>query len=105
MEITRGSDNVFEDLGLPNPEEHLAKARLTYRITTLLEESGGPSRDAAHRVGLTEAELNDLLRGRLEEFSLDDLFRMLNALGQDVEIIVRERTITGRPGSLVATTA
>lgn len=105
MEFTQGSDNVFEDLGLPNPEERLAKARLTYRISTLLEESGASERDAARRFGITEAELRHLLRGHLEEVLLDDLFRMLNALGQDVEIVVRERIPAGRPGTLVATTA
>jgi hypothetical protein len=30
--VTRGSGNVFADLGLPNAEERLAKAQLAYAI-------------------------------------------------------------------------
>ncbi|WP_293143308.1 MULTISPECIES: XRE family transcriptional regulator [unclassified Microcoleus] len=31
-------------------------------------------------------QITDLLRGKLSEFSIDRLFRFLNALGSDVEI-------------------
>ena len=31
-DITPGSGNVFKDLGFPNPEECLVKAKLAYKI-------------------------------------------------------------------------
>jgi len=35
--ITPGSGNVFADLGLPDPEQRLAKARLASRILDAVE--------------------------------------------------------------------
>jgi len=42
-------------------------------------------------MGLTQPNVSDLLRGRLDSFTLDRLFRCLDALGQEVEIIVRPK--------------
>jgi hypothetical protein len=36
--IEQGSGNVFADLGYPNTEEALTKARLAQRITEVLEK-------------------------------------------------------------------
>ena len=35
-DYTVGSGNVFADLGLPNPEEALAKAELAHKIAELI---------------------------------------------------------------------
>ena len=48
----------------------------------------GESRQAH---GLTQPNVSDLLRGRLDGFTLDHLFRCLDALGQEVEIVVRPK--------------
>ena len=42
--------------------------------------------EAAKRLGIARPKITDLLRGKLSEFSIDRLFRFLNALGSDVEI-------------------
>ena len=39
-EITESSGNVFADLGLPNPEQELLKARLTLQIYHLIRQRG-----------------------------------------------------------------
>jgi len=36
IEVEEGSGNVFADLGLPNPEERLAKAGLAFRIAGVI---------------------------------------------------------------------
>lgn len=46
---------------------------------------------AAKLMGLTPPDVSDLLRGRLDGFTLDHLFRGLDALGQEVEIVVRPK--------------
>lgn len=38
--ITRGSGSVCADLGLPNPEERVVKARLASRIYDVVEAQG-----------------------------------------------------------------
>ena len=35
-----GSGNVFADIGLPNPEEHLIRAKLVYKIDSLMKNCG-----------------------------------------------------------------
>ncbi|WP_083888188.1 helix-turn-helix domain-containing protein [Oscillatoria nigro-viridis] len=44
--------------------------------------------EAAKRLRTDRPKITDLLRGKLSEFSIDRLFRFLNALGSDVEIRV-----------------
>ncbi|HZT40535.1 MAG TPA: helix-turn-helix transcriptional regulator [Chthonomonadaceae bacterium] len=91
MEIYEGSGNVFADLGLPNPEERQAKAHLANLIEDIIRANGWTQTVAAERMGLMQPDVSDIVRGRLKRFTLDRLFRCLNALDQDVEITVRPK--------------
>src|SRR6476469_3942811 len=44
---------------------------------------------AAKLLGIDQPKVSALLRGKLDGFSIDRLFRFLNALGRDVEIVIR----------------
>lgn len=44
---------------------------------------------AAEMFGLDQPKVSALMRGRVDGFSIDRLFRFLNALGQPFEITVR----------------
>lgn len=87
--IERGSGNVFADIGIPNPELHLAKARLAMVIGRIIKERGLTQAEAGEIMGLQQSDVSDILRGVLRGFSLDRLVRCLNALDQDVTITVR----------------
>jgi len=87
--VVFGSGNVFADLQLPNPELALAKAEIVLRIQQILEERRLTQSQAAKLLGLDQPKVSALVRGRVEGYSLDRMFRFLNALGQDVEITVR----------------
>lgn len=87
--VERGSDNVFADLGLPNPEVALAKAELVRRIRALIAERKLTQAAAGKALGLDQPKVSALMRGRVAGYSIDRLFRFLNALGQEVEIVVR----------------
>ena len=91
IEITSSCGNVFADLDLPDPELLLAKAKLFIKIERLIKERRLTQAKAAKLMGLTQPNVSDLLRGRLDGFTLDRLFRCLDALGQEVEIIVRPK--------------
>jgi len=84
-----GSGNVFADLGLPNPELMLAKAQLVRRLRDLIAERKLTNAKAADLLRVAAPKLELLLRGRTDGFTLDRLFRFLNALGQRIEIAVR----------------
>jgi predicted XRE-type DNA-binding protein len=88
IRFERGSGNVFADLGLPNPDLALAKAELVQRIRNLITERKLTQAKAADLLGLDQPKVSALIRGRVEGYSIERLFRFLNALGQKVEITV-----------------
>jgi predicted XRE-type DNA-binding protein len=85
------SGNVFADLGHPEPDEALAKAKLAYVISTIILERGWSQTQAAEALGVDQPKISALLNGRLRGFSTERLLRFLNALDQDVEIAVRPK--------------
>jgi predicted XRE-type DNA-binding protein/phage-related protein len=87
--VTRGSGNVFADLGLSNPQERLAKAQLASLIDDVIRERALTQEEAAALMGIDQPKVSHLLRGRLGGFSTQRLIDFLNALGRDVEIVVR----------------
>jgi len=89
--VQPSSGNVFEDLGVPDSAGALAKAELAARIAELISERGLTQVEAAKTLDVDQPSISDLLRGRLRGFSSDRLFRFLNALGRDVEIVIRAR--------------
>jgi predicted XRE-type DNA-binding protein len=101
LNYTVGSGNVFADLELPHAEERLAKAKLAYRICALIGERGWGEADAADELGIDRPEVPALLDGRLAAFSLERLIHFLNALDQDVEIVVRPNPSRDRPAGVI----
>ena len=89
--VEESSGNVFADLGYPNSQDALAKSRLAQRIAELLEEQHLTQVEAATLLGIDQPKVSKLLRGQLREFSTDRLFRFLDALHQDVEIVIRQK--------------
>ncbi len=87
--VTKGSGNVFADLGLPNPEQELLKARLTLQIYKIVKERGLTQTRAGEILGIKQPHVSALLRNRAGNFSIGRLMEFLTALGQDVRITVQ----------------
>ena len=94
------SGNVFADLGVDAPEEALAKAELTAKISEIIAARGLTQQAAAKILGIDQLKVSALLRGKLTGFSTERLIRFLNALGRDVEIVVKDRPRGKGPGHL-----
>ncbi|MEK7164999.1 MAG: helix-turn-helix transcriptional regulator [Patescibacteria group bacterium] len=86
IEYEIGSGNVFKDLGLPNAEELLAKAKLAHAITCVIEDRNLTQQKAAKLADTTQAKISDVVRGNLDQFTIDRLIKMLMAFDQDVRI-------------------
>lgn len=84
--VKYGSGNVFADLGLPNAEELLFKAQLTAQIQFAIQRKKLTNAQAAERMGLQENDVAMLLRGRLDSFTIDQLFHCLNRMGRTIEV-------------------
>jgi predicted XRE-type DNA-binding protein len=87
--VIRGSGNIFADLGLPDADEHMLKARLVMYIGERINELALTQQAAAKRMGVKQPDVSRILRGHFAGFSLDRLFALTIALGSDVEIKVR----------------
>src|SRR4051812_28775804 len=84
-----GSGNVFADLGLPNPEQEVLKARLTLQIHKIVKARGLTQAQAGEILGIRQPHVSALMRNRAGNFSVGRLMEFLTALGQDVEITVK----------------
>ena len=91
-EVTVGSGNIFADLGLPNPEERLVKAQLARQIYIRITDRNLNQAEAATILGIDQPKVSNLINGKLAAFSIDRLFRFLNALDCDVEISVKTKS-------------
>jgi predicted XRE-type DNA-binding protein len=94
------SGNVFADLDYPDAEEALAKSRLAQRIAEIIKKKRLTQVQAGVLLGIDQPKVSRLLRGRLREFSTDRLFRFLNALDQDVEIIIKRKPRSRRQATV-----
>lgn len=89
----RGSRNVFRDLGFPPPEaEHLKlRAELMVRLRQLIRDRGLTQVEAAALFGVSQPRVSDLVRGKIERFSIDTLVTMLGHAGARVAMVVRAK--------------
>jgi predicted XRE-type DNA-binding protein len=83
------SGNVFADVGLPNSEQELVKAKLTVEIHQILKARKLTQSDAAKVLGTTHAQVSALMRCRPVSVSVGRLMEFLTTLGRDVEVTVR----------------
>jgi predicted XRE-type DNA-binding protein len=92
LKRTRGSGNVFLDLGFTKDEAENLKLRadLMMRIEDFYRESGMTQAEAAKRLGLTHPRLNALLKGKIGLFSLDALVLIASRAGMVVRLSVKK---------------
>ena len=86
IKVTPSSGNVFADLNLPNPEERLVKATIALSIGELIQKRGLTQQEAGTLLGLPQSSVSNLVRGKLEKFSMDRLLRYMRKLEYDVTI-------------------
>jgi len=103
--IVRSSGNVFADLGFADADERQTKVRLAIAINDLLERRGLSQAKAAEQLGINQPKVSALSKYRLAGFSVERLMRFLTSLNQDVEIVIRNKPRTRRPGRVFVTAA
>ena len=103
--VTRGTGNVFADLGFPDAAERQAKLRLAYALNQVLDASKLTQAEAGKLLGVTQPKVSALRRYKLEGFSVERLMNLLTALDQDIEIVIRRKLRSRKAGriSVVAT--
>jgi predicted XRE-type DNA-binding protein len=90
-DITEGTGNVFAALGLADAADRHTKTRLAMAVNAILKERRLKQTDAAAILGIPQPKVSALANYRLDHFSVEKLISFLNALDQDVEIVIRPR--------------
>jgi predicted XRE-type DNA-binding protein len=89
--ITRGTGNIFADLGYSDAETRQIKLRLAYAIDGVIVQHGLTQAVAAEKLGVTQPKVSALANYKLDGFSVERLMIFLTALDQDVEIVIRSK--------------
>lgn len=91
LELVRGTDNVFRDLGHPNADVEQFKSILAAEIIKILDREQLTVRAAHARTGIAAADFSRIRNADLGRFTVDRLMSILNRLGSRVEVKVRVR--------------
>ena len=85
------SDDFLADVGHKNSAEMRVKFRLAYGIRQAMKARGLTQQSVQKLTGMPQSNVSKLIRGRVSGFSVFKLAEMLNGLGKEVTITVRDR--------------
>ncbi len=102
-EVIESCGNVFADIGLPNPDEHLLKADIVIQLKRLIADRKLTQTKAASLIGIAQSDLSNVLGGHFRGYSVERLMRLMTAFDQDIEIRIRPRADTTRPAHISVT--
>jgi predicted XRE-type DNA-binding protein len=93
MRVRKSSGNVFRDLGYsPEDADNLrVRSELMISLTGLIESRGLTQAQAAKLLGVSQPRISDLMRGKIQLFSVDGLIQMLGHAGAQVTFVVKHR--------------
>ena len=92
--IRRSTGNVFRDLGFsPEESENLKlRADLMIELSKVIKARRLTQAKAASLFGISQPRVSDLVRGKIDRFSVDTLVAMLGHAGAHVQLVVRPRS-------------
>jgi len=93
IKITRGSGNIFRDLGRGDADLEQLRAILTAKIIGVLDDRKLSVRRAGQITGIAAADFSRIRRANLDRFTVDRLMTILARLEQRVDVTV---TVTAR---------
>ena len=103
--ITRGTGNVFADLGYADAEERRTRLRLAHAINGEIARRRLMQDAAAAKLGVNQPKVSALANTKLDGFSVERLMTVLTALVQDVEIVIRKKPRSRAAGRISAVAA
>jgi len=89
--VRRSSGNVFRDVGFPpkQAENLRIRSELMIQVRRILEGRKLTQAAGARLFGVSQPRISDLVRGRIELFSIDGLVSMLAHAGVRVSLVVK----------------
>jgi len=103
--VEQGSGNVYADLGYPDSDIMLVKARLVAKIAEIVERRALTQAQTAEILGLTQPKVSAVLKGRFRGISEHRLLECLTRLGRDVHIVIKPAPRSRSNGRLTLSVA
>jgi predicted XRE-type DNA-binding protein len=93
-DVTKGSSNIFEDLGFDNEEATNLKIRadLMLDLRKFIQSQNWTQAEAAIFFGETQPRISNLMNGDIDRFGIDKLVQMLACAGMNVRVLVTPKT-------------
>jgi len=103
--ITRGTGNVFADLGYAEADERQTKLRLAHAINGVIGRRRLTQAATADRLHVNQPKVSALANYKLDGFSVERLMTFLTALDQDVEIVIKNKPRSRSVGRILVIAA
>jgi predicted XRE-type DNA-binding protein len=87
MTISKGYSDVFEALedGSAIAQNLKIRADLMKTLREIIDDAGLGQKEAAEVFGVHQPRISDLMRGKIDKFTIDVLVNMLARVGKSVE--------------------
>ncbi len=91
MKVTRSTGNVFEDLGFEREvaQNLRIRADLMGELRDFIQRERLTQAQAAELLDVSQPRVSDLVRGKIDLFTIDMLVNMLARAGRKVEVRTR----------------
>ena len=89
MKNTKGSMNVYADLGTADAGEMLIKAQLASAISEIIKRRKLTQAQASALLCISQAKLAEMRQGRFRRISGTSMLECMTLLGRDVQIVVK----------------
>jgi predicted XRE-type DNA-binding protein len=88
--VTKGSSNVFEDLGFDKEESTNLQIRadLMLDLRKFIQSQNWTQAEAAMFFGETQPRISNLINGDIDRFAIDKLVQMLSLAGMNIRVLV-----------------
>ena len=98
--VTRGTANVFADLGFPDAIERQTRLRLAFVLNQLLAERQLSPLETVKVLGISLPEGAALRLYKLAGFPVERLMNLLTVLDWDVQIVIRRKPRSRKGGRI-----
>ncbi len=91
--VIKSSGNVFVDLGFDGPEAENLRLRseLMIELKRIIDARLLTQNQAAELLSIQQSRVSDLVRGKIDRFSIDTLVKLLGRAGHCVEIKIKRQ--------------
>lgn len=93
VRVRQASRNVYRDLGFSADEAENLRGRseLMIHLTKIIARRGLTQAAAAEMLRVAQPRISDLVRGKIDRFSIDSLVEMLGRAGVQVRFVLKAR--------------